>query len=296
MAHLLANTRAIGKLSAAGPNAQRTEAQARQQSGSGSKRKFLSMYHLAAWEAKAEREKAAAAAAEPEPEEGTPAGPASAKGGKDKGKTKGRSPSSTAAASGALLWAGLQAEPDATAGTSRSPPRLPVAAVVEVLPGPASGSGLKVSKKSTPGPSAGKQRKRATPAPKRRKRGGYERAASTDALKADLLWALCFADAEDEDDEDFVVPDDYEEEEEEDDDDLDLEEADLEEEEEEELDEDAIERLVAEAKAKARAKPGADGQSVLHSIRWRRVVLDEAHSIKDRKTNTAQVTVSHETP
>jgi SNF2 family DNA or RNA helicase len=41
--------------------------------------------------------------------------------------------------------------------------------------------------------------------------------------------------------------------------------------------------------AAASASAGVDlNQSPLHAVRWRRVVLDEAHNIKDKTTNTAR--------
>ncbi|CAL5226040.1 g8852 [Coccomyxa viridis] len=45
--------------------------------------------------------------------------------------------------------------------------------------------------------------------------------------------------------------------------------------------------MIARAKAKAKQLEGP-GISVLHEVRWRRVVLDEAHSIKDRRCSTAR--------
>ncbi|BDA51349.1 probable ATP-dependent helicase rhp16 [Coccomyxa sp. Obi] len=45
--------------------------------------------------------------------------------------------------------------------------------------------------------------------------------------------------------------------------------------------------MIAKAKAKAKATEGP-GVSVLHEVAWRRVVLDEAHSIKDRRCSTAR--------
>lgn len=45
-------------------------------------------------------------------------------------------------------------------------------------------------------------------------------------------------------------------------------------------------RMVAAAEARTTRDPGA--RSTLHKVRWRRIVLDEAHSIKDRRCSTAK--------
>mmetsp|Transcript_8330 Transcript_8330/g.23887 ORF Transcript_8330/g.23887 Transcript_8330/m.23887 type:complete len:988 (-) Transcript_8330:202-3165(-) len=48
----------------------------------------------------------------------------------------------------------------------------------------------------------------------------------------------------------------------------------------------AAEKMMKDAQKKS-SKP-KDGMSMLHQIAWRRIVLDEAHCIKDRRSNTAK--------
>jgi DNA repair protein RAD16 len=47
-------------------------------------------------------------------------------------------------------------------------------------------------------------------------------------------------------------------------------------------------RMIAAATASTNTTTGSTPSSVLHRVRWRRIVLDEAHCIKDRRSNTAR--------